>query len=168
METWIKNKKKESQLEKYIKNNAPEKIINFIKLGGGNKLGCVAERYCRFKFDILKERQNTDHDHIIKYNNKIIKIEQKTATLSNNNFLWQHICLKHSWDILLFMKIDYNEIIFYGINRTIFNKLYNDGKITNQGSNNKKSKQGLWCKYTNIKNDIIIINTNQDLIDLLI
>ena len=102
------------------------------------------------KFNILKDRLkgDTSHDHTININNIIIKVEQKSSTLSKaGDFMWQHIAVKHKWDILLLVGIHYNEIKFYGINRDIFNKLVDDGKITNHGSKNKDSEQGMWCKY---------------------
>ena len=57
-------------------------------------------------------------------------------------------------------------IIIYGLNRKIFDKLVSEHKITNQGSKNKNSEQGLWFKYSNVKNDLIIINNDKDLIKL--
>lgn len=64
------------------------------------------------------------------------------------------------------MAIDYKEIRFYGLNRKIFNDLVQKGKITNQGNKNKNSEQGMWCKFSNIKNEIIEIKTNECLIKL--
>jgi hypothetical protein len=164
-----KSKAKDTQLETYKKNNANQHILRFIKLGGGSSLGSMAEQFSKLKFNILKDRLkgDTSHDHTININNIIIKVEQKTSTLSKtDDFMWQHIAVKHKWDILLLVGIHYNEIKFYGINRDIFNKLVDDGKITNQGSKNKDSEQGMWCKYSNIKDDIITIDTNEDIIKL--
>jgi len=138
-------------------------------LGGGSALGSTAEQYSKLKFNILKDRLKGDtcHDHTININNVIIKVEQKTSTLTKaGDFMWQHIAVKHKWNILLLVGIHYNEIKFYGVNRDIFNKLVHNGKITNQGSKNKDSEQGLWCKYSNIKDDIITIDTNEDIIKL--
>ena len=162
-------KNKESQLEIYIKNNANEHILRFIKLGGGPALGSMSEQYGKFIFSELKDRLKGDssHDHTIMFNNKIIKIEQKSSTLNKSgDFMWQHIAEKHPWDILLLMGIHYNEIIFYGMNKDMFKKLVNEGKITNQGSKNKDSEQGMWFRYSNVKYDITLIKTNEDIIKL--
>jgi hypothetical protein len=164
-----KSKAKETQLETYIKNNANQHILRFIKLGGGTSLGSTTEQFSKLKFNILQDRLkgDTSHDHTITINKIIIKIEQKTSTLNKaGDFMWQHIAVKHKWDILLLVGIHYNEIKFYGVNRDIFNKLVDEGKITNQGSKNKDSEQGMWCKYSNIKNVIITIRTNEDIIKL--
>ena len=167
----IDNKKKikETQLEIYIKNKANEHILRFIKLGGGPALGSMSEQYGKFIFNELKDRLKGEscHDHTIVFGDKIIKIEQKTSTLNKSkDFMWQHIAEKHPWDILLLMGIHYNEIIFYGMNKDIFKKLVNDGKITNQGSKNKDSEQGMWFRLSNVKNDITLIKTNEDIIKL--
>ena len=79
-------KNKESQLETYIKNNANEHILRFIKLGGGPSLGSMSEQYGKFIFNELKDRLNgeSSHDHIIVFGDKIIKIEQKTSTLNKS------------------------------------------------------------------------------------
>ena len=170
-ETIEKTKKtKETQFETYIRNGANEHILRFIKLGGGPALGSIAEQFSKFKFNKLKDRikGDTSHDHTIIINKKIVKIEQKTSTLNKaGDFMWQHIAEKHPWDILLLMGIHYNEIKFYGMNKDNFKKLINEGKITNQGSKNKDSEQGMWFRYSNVKNDIITIKTNEDIINLL-
>lgn len=166
----ITNKKKETQLETYVKNGATENILRFIKLGGGPALGSTAEQYSKFKFNKLQDRikGDTSHDHTIIINNKVVKIEQKTSTLNKaGDFMWQHVAEKHPWNILLLMAIDYKEIKFYAINKETFTKLVKDGKITNQGSKNKDSEQGMWFRYSNVKNDIIAIKTNDDIINLL-
>jgi hypothetical protein len=163
-------KTKESQLETYIRNGSNENILRFIKLGGGPALGSTAEQFSKFKFSKLKERLkgDTSHDHTIIINKKIIKIEQKTSTLNKSgDFMWQHIAVKHPWNILLLMGIHYNEIRFYGINKDTFKKLVDEGKITNQGSKNKDSEQGMWFRYSNVKNDIMTITANEDIIKLI-
>jgi hypothetical protein len=165
----ITNKKKETQLETYIKNGASENILRFIKLGGGSALGSTSEQFCKFKFNKLQNRikGDTSHDHTIIVDNKIIKIEQKTSTLNKaGDFMWQHVAEKHPWNILLLMAIDYKEIKFYAMNKETFTKLVKEGKITNQGSKNKDSEQGMWFRYSNVKNDIITITTNEDIINL--
>ncbi len=80
--------------------------------------------------------------------------------------MWQHVAEKHPWNILLLMAIDYKEIKFYAMNKETFTKLVKEGKITNQGSKNKDSEQGMWFRYSNVKNDIITITSNEDIINL--
>ena len=164
----INNKKNNTLYDRYKHNDAPEEILNFITLGGGGKLGCISEQYAKYKFNILQKRKegDTNYDHIIEINNKLIKVEQKTSTNNGkkSKFLWQHIAINHDWNILLLMAIDYTEVNFYGLTKKQFNKLLKDGKITNQGSKDNSSHQGYWFKFNNVKDDLIIINNNEDLI----
>ena len=159
-------KKKETQLEMYIRHGAGEHILRFIKLGGGQSLGSISEQFSRYKFNKLKDRMkgDTNYDHTFSIKNNVIKIEQKTSTLNKSgDFMWQHIATKHPWDFLLLMGFGYDEIKFFGMNRKTFEKLITEGKITNQGSKNKDSEQGLWFRYSNVKNNITIIKTNEDI-----
>jgi hypothetical protein len=163
------NKKKDSKLEIYKKNNANENIMRFVKLGGGPSLGSASEKYAKFTFPELQKRIKSEkcYDHVLYYKEKIIKIEQKTSTLNiKNDFMWQHVAIKHPWNILLLMSIHYNKIFFYGMNRQIFNKLVKEGKITNQGSKNKDSEQGMWFLYSSVKSDLIKINNTNDILNL--
>lgn len=166
---WIeydkKNKKKETQLDMYKRNGSNENILRFIKLGGGPSLGSTSEQYAKFVFTDLKERckGDTSHDHTIEIDGEIIKVEQKTSTLNKKgDFMWQHVAEKHSWEILLLMGIHFNEIRFYGMNKTKFKELVIEGKITNQGNKNKDSEQGMWFNFSNVKNDIVEIKNNED------
>lgn len=165
-----REQKNETRLEKYIRNGANENILKFVRLNGGPSLGSVAEKYVRFKFHDLKKRLKGEngHDHIFINDKQIIKIEQKTSTLyDNNDFMWQHIAEKHEWNILLLMGIHYNNVLFFAMNRKIFKKLVKNHKITNQGNKNKNSAQGLWCKYSNIKDFIAVINNTDDIVKLM-
>lgn len=159
---------KETLLDRYIKNQSCPEILRFIKLGGGPRLGSLAEKYARYVFDFKNRlKGNTNYDHILYYNNISIKIEQKTSTLNtNNDYLWQHISYKHPWDLLLLMGISYDKIAFYAFSKKTFHFLLNQGKITNQGSKNNDSHQGFWFKYSNVRNNITQIYTQKDIIDL--
>jgi hypothetical protein len=90
---------------------------------------------------------DTSHDHTININNIIIKVEQKTSSLSKaGDFMWQHIAVKHKWNILLLVGIHYNEIKL----RTSEVRI----KIVNRECG------------VNIKDNIITITTNEDIIKL--
>lgn len=113
----------------------------------------------------MKERLkgDTGHDHTIMINNNLVKIEQKTSTLNNkHDFMWQHVAQKHTWDILLLMGVHFNEIVFYGMNKLKFNELVEENKIKNQGNKNKDSEQGMWFKFSDVKDDLVQIKTNND------
>ena len=169
------DKKKLNQLERYQNKKSPECITNFIKIGGGPKMGVICEEFARHRFSVLKPRlkgkQQTGYDHIIvvettpKIVEKIIKFEQKSSGhWGEDDFKWQHVEKKHCWDILLLCGIGYKEIKFWIMNRKTFNFLVSENKITNQGNKKEDSSEGMWFSYSDVKNHLIEINNNEQLI----
>ena len=160
---------KPSQTERYKKHNAPPGILKFIQIGGGPKMGTTLENYARFEFSSLQKRdkgKNTGYDHKITLNTKDIYIEQKSSGhWGESDYKWQHVEEKHKWDILLLCGIDYHEIHFWVMNRTVFNKLIEEKKITNQGNNTGESSEGRWFNYSDVVDSLIKINTNEELLN---
>jgi hypothetical protein len=161
--------------QRYINNGSPASITRLLELGGGQSLGTTLERFARYKFSSLQPRKkredgkaDTGHDHIIKLNDTDILVEQKSSSLcwgSNGEDLkFQHVEINHKWDVLLLCGIYYTEIKFWGMNRKTFNQLVSDGKITNQGSKTGESSEGQWFYYSHVKDSIVEIKTNEDLI----
>jgi hypothetical protein len=158
--------------QRYINNGAPSQIIRLLDLGGGQSLGTTMERFARYNFSSLQKRKKgktqTGHDHIIKLNDSEILVEQKSSSLcwgSNGEDLkFQHVEINHKWDILLLCGIYYTEIKFWGMNRKTFNQLVSDGKITNQGCKTGESSEGQWFYYSDVKESVVDINTDEDLI----
>ena len=167
--TQNKTIKKENQLDRYIKHNAPPEILKLVKLHGGPSLGTECEKIAKHFFDMLKYRLGPGHDHFIDVNGKIIKVEQKSSTvikksskiLFSSDFLWQHIEPYNLWDVLLFCAVDYDGIKFYMMTKDDFFTLILQGKITKQGG--KNSYQGYWTKYSKIKDSIVQINNSEDI-----
>ena len=166
------NKNSLTQLQRYEKNNAPEEIQKFISLGGGAKMGTTLERYARFRFKNLKKREkgegNTGHDQLIKLDtDKTILIEQKSSGHwkgKADEYKWQHIEKNHNWNMLLLCGIDYTDVKFWGMDRKTFDRLVLENKITIQGDTGGNSSQGMWCMYSKIKDSLVEINTNDQLI----
>ena len=168
----IKQKQKLTQLQKYELNNSPEYIKEFIKLGGGPKMGSICEQFAKHKFSCLKKRDNsegkTGYDHLVEKNKKKLYIEQKSSGhWSTDDYKWQHIEPDHKWDILLLCGIDYTEIKFWIMNRKIFNELVLEEKICNQGNKTKQSSEGMWFNYSDVKDELIEVTNNDDLYDKL-
>ena len=164
-----KNNTKPTQLERYQSHGSPNGILNFIRIGGGSKMGTTLEEFAREEFSCLQKRNkgknNTGYDHRISLENKEIYIEQKSSGhWGETNYKWQHIEDKHKWDILLLCGIDYYEIKFWVMNREIFNKLIEEKKITNQGSSTGESSEGMWFNYADVKESLIQINKNEELL----
>ena len=159
---------KPSQTERYEKRNSPDEILRFIRIGGGPKMGTTLESYARFEFPCLQKRnkgKNTGYDHKITLPSKEIYIEQKSSGhWSVNDYKWQHVEKKHKWNILLLCGIDYYEIHFWVMNRSVFDKLIEEKKITNQGNKTGESSEGMWFNYSDVAKSLIKIKTNEELL----
>lgn len=161
---------KPSQIERYEKKNSPIYIQKFILFGGGPKMGSALESYARYVFPCLQKRDkgknNMGYDHKITLPSKEIYIEQKSSGhWDEYDYKWQHIADKHKWDILLLCGIDYDKIQFWVMNRNVFVKLIEEKKITNQGSNNGESSQGMWFNYSTVVDSLIEIKNNEELLN---
>jgi hypothetical protein len=159
---------KPSQTERYEKHNSPIGILKFIRIGGGPKMGITLENYARFEFSCLQKRdkgKNTGYDHKISLESQEICVEQKSSGhWGESDYKWQHVEEKHKWHILLLCGIDYHEIHFWVMNRTVFNKLIEEKKITNQGNNTGESSEGMWFNYSDVVESLILIKTNEELL----
>ena len=167
---WEKNSDgKPSQIERYEQHNSPIGIQKFIRIGGGPKMGVTLEKFAREEFACLQKRdkgKNTGYDHKITLETKEIYVEQKSSGhWGEDDYKWQHVEDKHKWHILLLCGIDYDEIKFWVMNRVVFAQLIEDKKITNQGNNTGESSEGMWFNYSDVKDSLIQINTNDDLLE---
>ena len=159
------------RLQIYEQHNSPEGIKKFIAIGGGPKMGTTLEQYARFRFKNLEERdkgkEETGYDHIIKIEQPAKKIfaEQKSSGhWGKSGYKWQHVEEKHKWHMLLLCGIDYNEVKFWGMDRKTFRRLIADKKITNQGNKARDSSEGMWFYYSNVKDSLVEIKTQEDLL----
>lgn len=159
---------KPSQTERYEKHNSPVYILQFIRIGGGPKMGTTLESYARSQYYCLQKRdkgKNTGYDHKITLPSQEIYVEQKSSGhWGENDYKWQHVEEKHKWHILLLCGIDYNEIHFWVMNRNVFNKLIEEKKITNQGNKTHESSEGMWFNYSDVVESLIQVNTNEELL----
>lgn len=134
-------------------------------------MGITLENYARFEFSCLKKRdkgKNTGYDHKISLGFQEIRIEQKSSGhWGESDYKWQHVEEKHNWHILLLCGIDYYQIHFWVMNRTVFYKLIEEKKITNQGNNTGESSEGMWFNYSDVVDSLIQIKTNEELLHYL-
>jgi hypothetical protein len=164
----IENKKTTiNQLDRYKAKNAPDYIQKFIEIGGGAKMGVTLEEYARFNFKTLQKRkkgkEETGYDHISSIR-KNFYIEQKSSGhWGDEDYKWQHVELKHKWNMLLLCGIDYTDIKFWGMSKVIFEKLITEGKITNQGNKAGDSSEGMWFNYSSVKDYITELKTDDEL-----
>lgn len=165
----IEGTQKPTQLQRYAAKQSPECIKKFIAIGGGPKMGTTLEQFARFNFSSLNKRKKgknqTGYDQLIKVDSREILVEQKSSGhWGDNDYKWQHVEEKHKWHMLLLCGIDYTEVRFWVMDRKIFNELKNKGKITNQGNKEGDSTEGVWFNYSDVKDSLIEIKTNEDLI----
>ena len=157
-------KGKSTQLERYEKKNAPECIKRFIAIGGGPKMGTTLEQYARFHFKTLKKRDKgrdqTGYDHKL----GDVLIEQKSSGhWGEDDYKWQHVEAKHKWTMLLLCGIDYETVRFWGMSRKTFDRLLSEKKITNQGNKAGDSSEGVWFNYSDVKDSLIELGTDDQL-----
>ena len=162
-------KEKPTQLQRYEKKNAPECIKRFIAIGGGPKMGTTLEQYARYKFKNLQKRSKgkdeTGYDHLIKLDVKNIHVEQKSSGhWGEDDYKWQHVEDKHKWNMLLLCGIDYTNVKFWGMDRNTFSRLISDKKITNQGNKAGESSEGMWFNYSDVKDSLVEIQTEEQLL----
>jgi len=165
----ISGKDKPTQLQRYEKKNSPEGIQRFIAIGGGPKMGTTLEQYARFKFKNLHKRgkgkEETGYDHMIKMEGKNVLVEQKSSGhWGEDDYKWQHVEDKHKWDMLILCGIDYTDIKFWGMDRKTFNRLISEKKITNQGNKKGDSSEGRWFNYSDVKDSLVEIQTDEQLL----
>ena len=158
------SKKKKTQLERYIENGSPPGILKFIEIGGGPKMGATLEEFAKFRFKNLIKRKKgkteTGYDHLL----GDVFVEQKSSGLwSDNSFKWQHVEIKHKWNMLLLCGIGYKEIHFWALSKAHLSALITAGKIKNQGNAAGDSTEGVWFTYSDVKDFLTEIRTDADL-----
>jgi hypothetical protein len=162
-------KKKPTQLQRYEQKNAPECIKRFIAIGGGPAMGTTLEQYARYKFKNLEKRSQgngeTGYDHRINLQPKHVLVEQKSSGhWGEDDYKWQHVELKHKWNMLLLCGIDYTCVKFWGMDRKTFTRLISEKKITNQGNKAGESSEGMWFNYSDVKDSLVEIHNDEQLL----
>jgi len=142
----------QTQLGFYIKNNSSPEILKYVPLQGKTFGEKYMEPVAR-EFLNLENRTDSSHDHIKKGKT----IEQKSARYHANgsDFKWQHIELKHNWDLLLLTGLEFNSIIFYITTRDNVELLIKEGIITGQGKKDENGvadpQQAYWFSRSDFK-----------------
>jgi hypothetical protein len=145
----------------YIKNNAHHLILPLISLN--NKLfGTLMENIIIEHINAEKSKLSS-YDYLYNKSNKAIKIEQKSSRYwrSINDFKWQHVMLKHDYDMLLLIGIDFDDIKIYAISKKNIINLFNQKKIKIQGKST--DGQGLWFSRNSIKTHLTQIKSIKEL-----
>ena len=171
-QTMEKNTGKLTQHERYEAHGSPAYIKKFIAMGGGPRMGSTLEQYARFNFPLLRKRNKgkgeTGYDQIIPFPANLVRdiyLEQKSSGhWGEDDYKWQHVEIKHKWDGLLLVGIDYTDIRIWVMDRATFNRLIAAKKITNQGNKTADSSEGMWFNYSDVKDELKEIKTEADLL----
>tara|TARA_R110002074_G_scaffold378793_2_gene556727 strand:+ start:1300 stop:1839 length:540 start_codon:yes stop_codon:yes gene_type:complete len=140
-----KFKKPKTQLDYYKDNNYDNRILDIVELNP-KTFGSFSEKITRFHFK-MDMSYETSYDHL--KNKK--RIEQKSARFGKDgSLMWQHIELKHKWDFLLCMILNFNSFDYFITTRKNVFKMIKNNFITGQGKN-KKPNQGYWFKINTEK-----------------
>ena len=163
----LSGKVKPTQLQRYEAKGSPEGIKQFIAIGGGPKMGTTLEQYARFRFKCLQKRskgkEQTGYDHQMLAGS--VLVEQKSSGhWGEDDYKWQHVEEKHKWNMLLLCGIDYTDVKFWGMDRKTFRRLISEKKITNQGNKAEESSEGVWFNYSDVKDDLVPIRTEEELV----
>lgn len=158
------------QIDYYNEMNSPEAIKKIIRMGGGNTMGTFMEAYARKCFKSLTKRKSgkgqTGHDQVLKLAEKEILVEQKSSGhWGKDDYKWQHVEEKHHWKMLLLCGIDFMDIKFWVMDRVVFERLVGEGKITNQGNKINDSSEGVWFNYSDVKDSLVEITSDEELVE---
>jgi hypothetical protein len=122
-------KKSKTQLDLYKENNSSKDILRYVKMNG-KQFGTHMEYIARDIFNMNLPKCSS-YDHL----KKNMKIEQKSARYGKNGkiSMWQHIELKHDWDYLICMYLDFNTFNYYITSRKNIKIMIKIGFIRGQG-----------------------------------
>ena len=144
--TFQKNKQKETQRQYYARMNA---CVEFQEYAGyeSKVFGSITESFIVESLE-LGPRTCSENDGT----RKGIKIEIKAARYwaGKDECVWQHLELKHDYDMVLFVLLDFHEFKVWAINKKqLVGELLSLRILTRQGN------QGYWVK----KSDVIPYST---------
>ena len=147
-------KDKETQLKYYTRNNASQPVLQLVVLES-KAFGSVLEKIISELFH-LGVRTSSQNDGT--FNGKKIEIKSARYWAGKNECVWQHLEPSYDYEYALFVLLDFNGFIVWGITKDLLMKELCDKKIvTYQG------KQGWWTKKTNILPYLTPIKTITDL-----
>lgn len=152
MKEFLSFKKPKSQLDFYKEKGASPEILKYVDIPGKTFGEKYMERLTKEFFN-LDKRTCSGHDHTLNG----IRIEQKSARYhaNGNDWKWQHIELKHTWDALLVTGLDFNDIKFYIASRKTVEQLIYMNIIVGQGKKDDngiaQAQQAYWFSRSDFK-----------------
>ena len=146
-------KKKDSQIDFYIKNNSSLDILKLIS-NESKSFGSLMENIVSDNF-ALEKRLNSQHDAL--FGNKKIEIKSARYWANKLDCKWQHIELEHDWDAIIFVLVDFKDVRCWAFQKDNLLEMIEKKIITKQG------KQGYLCNKSAIEKYLYPINDEKDL-----
>lgn len=149
-----------TQYDYYKENGASPEILQYVSLNGKTFGEKFMEQLAREFLKIKPKKSGSTYDHaiVIKVGDRVIEIhiEQKSARYHSNgdDWKWQHIEMKHKWDYLLLVGLDFKAIKFYIAPRATVEKLIEKQIITGQGKKVNgvaQPQQAYWFSRSDFK-----------------
>jgi hypothetical protein len=163
-------RRKESQIQRYIRLGAVPEILRLIELGGGVAMGATCERLLRWEWPTLKTREpgqsGYDHRAQCPVSEEWKCLEQKTSGLWSDDptsYRWQHIEPEHEWNGLLLVGIAPDTVKVWGMTRDAFKTCIDAGLATRQGNAAEQSYQGYWMTAGDVQEHLRPITDENDL-----
>jgi hypothetical protein len=136
-------KNKETQIKYYKRMNSSESVLQIVDLES-KPFGSVSEKIIKEIFNI-GERTSSQNDGT--KNGKKIEIKSARYWAGKNDCVWQHLEPEHDYEYALFVLLDFDGWIVWGIKKSLLMGEMRDKKIvTYQG------KQGWWVRKLMIEN----------------
>jgi hypothetical protein len=146
-------KNKETQIKYYKRMNSSESVLQIVDLES-KPFGSVSEKIIKEIFNI-GQRTSSQNDGT--KNGKKIEIKSARYWAGKNDCVWQHLEPEHDYEYALFVLLDFNGWIVWGIKKSLLMGEMRDKKIvTYQG------KQGWWVRKSMIVNYLTLIKNIND------
>ena len=135
---WENREVPESLYARYVRNNSPIWISNFVAQGFVN--GTTVEDFLIYLYECITRYTPSGAD--LNVHGKLAEAKS-TSIHADGHGKWQHIEPAHEWDFLLLVRVEYESIEIYLMCRKDFEKAQLDGAARIQGQDGV-SYEGWW------------------------
>jgi hypothetical protein len=123
-------KKKKSQLDYYIENNASPEVLKLIS-GESRQFGANVENIIREMFNIGPPT-STEHDGI--FEGKKIEIKSGRYLKCSDKCMWQHLEPGHDYEYVIVCFVDFHDLRCWIISKSILMGLRETKVVRKQGT----------------------------------
>ena len=144
-----------NQLDFYIKHHSHEDILKIVSLNNKS----FGERMQRIASEVLGMTKATNSGHDAIKNGKLLEIKSSRFWVDTKDWCFQHIMEDHTYDYLLCIGINFDNIEMYIIDKKDFLDLKHDGIVKVQGGG---EGQGMWFQFRDLKTYLHKIESVED------